>query len=75
MLIRALVKSTEEFELDKVSESAYIPPTMHDSLYSAEPYALEDDGNTLQPLSSMLQLNESDESYHAPFSLLTSYDE
>lgn len=68
MPIRALVKSAEELETDKVSESASVPPSMHGSLNSAEP-------NALQASSSMLQISESDESYHAPFARLTSYDE
>jgi len=75
MLIRALVKSAEELETDKVPKSVFVPPTVHGSLNSAEPYALEDDENSLQPLSPMLQINESDESYHAPFSRLTSYEQ
>lgn len=75
MPIRALVKSAEELETDKLSESASVPSTMHGSLNSAEPNAPEDEGNSLQPSSSMLQISESDESYHAPFARLTSYDE
>lgn len=75
MPIQALVKSVEEYEIDKVSESAAVPLAMHGSPNSAESNALEDEGNVLQPSSSMLQISESDEPYHAPLARLTSFDD
>jgi len=75
MPIRPRVKSAEEYEIDKVSESAAVPFAMDGSLNSAESKALEDEGNILQPSSSMLQISESDETYRAPFARLTSFDE